>query len=175
MNVNERTRGIEVADFERDALGDPQAEGIQNPEAGAPLLATGCRDDVVNLLQSEDVGQLHFLWRPKILERLPVAWDGTAEKEPQGAVGNLQRAGGELTLMTEVKQITAHLRFRERIGRLAIVRSKLTQAVHVDAASAVGEPGEMEVLEELLAKRRHVVLLSERVVSSERASAPRRL
>jgi hypothetical protein len=161
VDVNQRARGVDVADLEGDALGEPQPEGVDRPEAGAARFAAGGRDDPADLLNGEDVGELHLRRQAQVLECLPVAWHGATEEELDAAVGNRQRPASEVALVLEVGEETPDLRFVERVGRLAVVLGELTDGSHVGFAGALGESGELEVLKETLAKNGHGRLLCE--------------
>jgi hypothetical protein len=75
-----------------------------------------------------------------------------------------------MAMVLEMGEEVADLRLGERVGRLPVVPGELTDGSYVGLAGALGEAGELEVLQELLAKSGHGRFLSERGVS-ERASA----
>ena len=107
-----------------------------------------------------------------MLEDLPRPRDGAAEEELERAVGDGERAASEVEIACEVGEVIADLQFAELVGTLVVVLSELTDGSHIGLAGTLGEPGELEILEEAMAESGHGRVLSEKG-SSEGESALR--
>ena len=73
-------------------------------------------------------------------------------EELDGAVGDAQRAGGELSVVLEVKQVVADLRFIQDVRRRVEVDCELPYGAEVNVLSALAQAGELKVLVHLLAE-----------------------
>ena len=145
-HVHERTSSVDVTDLKGDALGEPEAEGVDGPKAGSTPGATDRLDDAMDLLDAQHRRQLRLRRYAKSFERLPVARHGDLEELLDATVGDLQRPGGELAVDAKVNEVLADLVFGNRVGRLLEELRELAYGAHVDFAAALAKTGELKVL-----------------------------
>jgi len=112
------------------------------------------RDEPPDLIDREDVGESPLLADAEPAEGRPVARGGVGVEELDAAVGDHERAGGELPVVLEVEEVVADLGLGEPVGRGAEVVGELSDGAEVGLLGERAESGELQVLEHALAERR---------------------
>ena len=111
-------------------------------------------DEPSHLIDREHVGESLLLPDAEPLEGRPVAGRGVGIEELDAAVGDAQRAGGELLVVLEVEEVVADLLLAEPVGRGVEVVGELPDGAEVGLLGALAQAGELEVLVHPLAECR---------------------
>ena len=150
MDVDHHPRAVDVADLEVQPLAEPEAQRVDGPEVGAVVGRADGGDEAADLVDGEDVGEPLLPGDAEPLEGGPVARGGVGIEELDAAVGDAERGGGELAVVLEVEEVVADLLLGEAVGRGVEVVGELPDGAEVGLLGAVGEAGELEVLEHAL-------------------------
>src|SRR5208337_4737240 len=128
----------------------PQARRVDRREIGPVAKCADGTDELSHLVDREHVGQPFLLLDADSLESGPVAGRGVGVEELDGAVGDVQRTGGELSVVLEMEQVVANLRFIQDVRRRVEVDCESPYGAEVNVLSALAQAGELKVLVHLL-------------------------
>ena len=154
MDVDHHPRAVDVADLEVQPLAEPEPQRVDGPEVGAVVGRADGGDEASDLIDGEDVGEPLLPGDAEPLEGRPIAGDGVRIEELDTAVGDAEGSGGELAVVLEVEEVVAELLLAEPVGRGMEVVGELPDGAEVRLLGALGEPGELEVVEHALTERR---------------------
>ena len=110
------------------------------------------------LVAGENLRQLQGLARGGDDEARALASQGHVVEETEPGHGHVARTVAEPFLAVEVEQVRLDLPLGDAIGRSPVERSEPGDGSEVGLLGLGGEPSEHQVIDHLLAKRRHVDL-----------------